>query len=186
MDSTRSFIESRSILGPSMILQEMPADSVPKLATDQSCIRFPEVKDLSALTVQFFPTIFKLTERIFSTWTKVRKGWSKAFERFVSGNSFELHAFLDGQKGLATHYAASNSPNQYDIFVVCKHSKIVIIFDYDDTLLCTSFLAPNGFGGVEREVDPQTKKHLKENERLVVRFRFSPVCTQPPKIRLNC
>ena len=44
----------------------------------------------------------------------------------------------------------------------------VIIFDWDDTLLCTSFLNPSGFAGNEKSITSAVLAYLKRLEESVV------------------
>eukprot|EP00826_Nyctotherus_ovalis_P042698 TRINITY_DN4430_c0_g2_i11.p1 TRINITY_DN4430_c0_g2~~TRINITY_DN4430_c0_g2_i11.p1 ORF type:complete len:177 (-),score=62.52 TRINITY_DN4430_c0_g2_i11:333-863(-) len=47
---------------------------------------------------------------------------------------------------------------------------LVIIFDYDDTLFCTSHVAPNGIESTEKQLDAKVERTLDKISRLVVRL----------------
>ncbi len=79
-------------------------------------------------------------------------------------NEYELNFIKDGEDLRRSYIAKLIYKNVWRPSVKEKDHNTVIIFDWDDTLLCTSFLTPNGIFDEDMELTDKEKEKLAKLE----------------------
>lgn len=93
----------------------------------------------------------------------------------ISPNDYELNYYRDGEELRRSYIAKLIYKNVWTPTKKDKNHNTLIIFDWDDTLLCTSFLTPDGIFDEEMELDDNDKEKISKLEQNVHRILSSAV-----------